>query len=123
MILSRKMLKRVGESRHPCRTSSVGLNYSPVQPLNRTTLSALSYRFSVARMMLALMLYFLIVAHRAPVKDILEVYEDMVEILLMLQVFLAEDPEIEYLFCGAPSGSETCLLFCNDLFCLWLESV
>ena len=26
----------------------------------------------------------------------------------MLQVFLVEDPEIEYLFCGAPSGSETC---------------
>ena len=26
---------------------------------------------------------------------------------LMLQVFLVEDPEIEYLFCGAPSGSET----------------
>ena len=41
----------------------------------------------------------------------------------MLQVFLAEDPEIEYLFCGVPSGSETCLLFCNDIFCLWLESV
>ena len=39
----------------------------------------------------------------------------MLEILLMLQVFLAEDPEIEYLFCGAPSGSETSLLFCNDL--------
>ena len=31
-----------------------------------------------------------------PVKGLLEVYEDMVEILLMLQVFLAEDPEIEY---------------------------
>ena len=31
-----------------------------------------------------------------PIKDLLEVYEDMVEILLMLQVFLAEDPEIEY---------------------------
>ena len=58
-----------------------------------------------------------------PVKGLLEVYEDMVEILLMLEVFLAEDPETEYLFCGAPSGSETCLLFCNDLFCLWLESV
>ena len=39
-----------------------------------------------------------------PVKGLLEVYEDMVEILLMLQVFLAEDPEIEYLFCGAPSA-------------------
>ena len=42
-----------------------------------------------------------------PVKGFLEVSEDMVETLLMLQVFLAEDPEIEYLFCGAPSGSET----------------
>ena len=42
-----------------------------------------------------------------PVKGLLEVYEDMVEILLVLQVFLAEDPEIEYLFCGAPSSSET----------------
>ena len=58
-----------------------------------------------------------------PVKDLLEVCEDMVDILLMLSVFLAEDPEIVYLFCGAPSGSATCLLFCNDLFCLWLESV
>ena len=38
-------------------------------------------------------------------------------------VFLAEDLEIEYLFCGAPTGSETCLLFCTDLLCLWLDSV
>ena len=50
-----------------------------------------------------------------PVKGLLEVYEDMVEILLMLQVFLAEDSEIEYLFCGAPSGSENCLkLACSS---------
>ena len=41
----------------------------------------------------------------------------------MMQVFLAEDPETEYLFCGAPSSSETCLLFCNDLLSLWLETV
>ena len=33
-------------------------------------------------------------------------HEDMVEIQLMLQAFLAEDPEIEYLFCDAPSGSK-----------------
>ena len=65
MILSRKMLKRVGESSHPCRTPTVVLNYSPVLPLNRTALWALSYRFSMARMMLALMLHFLIVAHKA----------------------------------------------------------
>ena len=81
MILSRKVLKRVGESRHPCRTPTVVLNHS--LPLNRTGRWALSYRFSMARMMLALMLYFLIVAHNA-VKGLFEVYEDMVEILLML---------------------------------------
>ena len=64
MILSRKMLKRVGESRHPCRTPTVVLNHSPVLPLNRTALWTLSYRFSMPRIMLALMLYFLIVAHK-----------------------------------------------------------
>ena len=46
-----------------------------------------------------------------PVKGLLEVHEDMVEILLMQQVFLAEDPEIEYLFCGVPSRSETIVQF------------
>ena len=65
MILSKKMLKRVGESTHPCRTPTASLNHSPVLPLNRTALWALSYRFSMARMMLALMLFFLIVAHKA----------------------------------------------------------
>ena len=47
------------------RTPTVGLNHSPVLPSNRTALWALSYRFLMARMMLALMLYFLIVAHKA----------------------------------------------------------
>ena len=32
-ILSRKMLKRVGESRHPCLTPTVVLNQSPMSPL------------------------------------------------------------------------------------------
>ena len=64
IILSRKMLKRFGESRHPCRTTTVVLNHSPVLPLNRTALWVLSCRFSMASMMLALMLYFLIVAHK-----------------------------------------------------------
>ena len=65
VILYRKMLKRVGESRHPRRIPTVVLNHSPVLPLNRTVLWALSYRFSMACMMLALMLYFLKVAHKA----------------------------------------------------------
>ena len=33
MILSRKMLKRIGESRHPCLTPTVVLNHSPTLPL------------------------------------------------------------------------------------------
>ena len=53
----------------------------------------------MARIMSALILYFLIVAQKASchtLKCLLEVYEDVVEILLMLQVFRAEDHEIEY---------------------------
>ena len=77
----------------------------------------------MARMMLALMLYFLIVAIRLraiPCQRLLEVYEDLVEILLMLQLFLAEDPEIEYLFYGAPSGSETyCSSAMTSSACGW----
>ena len=65
IILSRKMLKRIGESLHPCRTPTLVLDHSPVLPLNRTALWAVSYRFSMARIMLALMLYFLIVSHKA----------------------------------------------------------
>ena len=39
---SRNTLKRVGESRHPCRTPTVGLSRSPMLPLKRTALVAFS---------------------------------------------------------------------------------
>ena len=65
MILSRKMLKWVDESRHSCWTPTVVLNHSSVLSLNRTALWALWYGFSMARMILVLMLYFLTVAHKA----------------------------------------------------------
>ena len=42
-----------------------------------------------------LMLYFFMVGHKAdmrnPVEGLLEVYEDMVEVLLVLDIFLTED--------------------------------
>ena len=42
-----------------------------------------------------LMLYFFIDAHKAacknPVEGLLEVYEDMVEVLLVLEIFLTEN--------------------------------
>ena len=66
LILSREMLKGVGESRHLFRSPAVVLNQSPALPLNRTVLWALSYRLSMSRMMLALMLYFVTVASQRP---------------------------------------------------------
>ena len=44
-----------------------------------------------------------------PVEGLLGVYEDMVEVLLVLNIFLTEDSYVEDLLCGAPSCSEACL--------------
>ena len=65
IILSRKMLKRVGERRHPCLIPTVVLNRSPVLPFIWTALIALSHRCSMARARFALILYFRMVAHKA----------------------------------------------------------
>ena len=73
------------------------------------------------------MLYFSMVSHKAACqtlsKGLLEVYEDMVEVLLVLKIFLTKDSEVEDLLSGAPCCSETCLFFSNDLLNLWLQSV
>ena len=45
------------------------------------------------------------------VEDLLEVYEAMVQVLLVLEVFLTEDSYVEDLLCGALSCCETCLFF------------
>ena len=58
-----------------------------------------------------------------PVEGLLEVYEGMVEALLVLEVFLTEDSLVEDLLCGVPSCSEACLFFSDDLLRLWLQSV
>ena len=58
-----------------------------------------------------------------PVEGLLEVYEDLVEVLPVLGLFLTEDPWVEDLLRGAPSRSEACLFFSNDLFSLRLQSV
>ena len=57
-----------------------------------------------------------------PVEGLLEVYEDIVEVLLVLEIFLTEDSYVEDLLCGARSCSEACLFFSDDLR-LWLQSV
>ena len=65
MTLSMKVLKRVEENRHPCRTPTEVLKQSPVLPSNKTAHLALLYRFLITCMMLALKLYFLKVTHWA----------------------------------------------------------
>ena len=44
-----------------------------------------------------------------PVKGLLEIYEDMVEVLMVLEMFLAKDPDVEDLLCSAPSCFNACL--------------
>ena len=56
-----------------------------------------------------------------PVEGLLEVYENMVEVLLVLEIFLTEN--VENLLCGTPSCCEACLFFDDDLLHLWLQSV
>ena len=51
------------------------------------------------------------------VKGLLEVYEDMAEDLLVLEIFLTAESKVEDLLCGAPSCSEVCLFFSNDSLC------
>ena len=50
-----------------------------------------------------------------PVEGLLEVYENIVEVLLVLEVFLTEDSKVKDLLCGASSCSEACLFFSDDL--------
>ena len=57
------------------------------------------------------------------VERLLEVHEDMIKALLVLQAFLTEYSKIENLLSCAPSCSETCLFFCDDLLSLWLQSI
>ena len=54
MILSRNMLKRMGDSRHPCRTPTVVRNQSPMLLLKRTALVALLKRFLMTQVRLVL---------------------------------------------------------------------
>ena len=57
------------------------------------------------------------------VKGSFEINEDMVQIMLVLEVFLTKDSKVEDLFCGASSGSEPSLLFSNYFFSLGFKPI
>ena len=106
MSLSRHMLKRVGESRHPCRTATA------VE--EDCTGGFIIEVFDDSDMVGA----DVVLLHDCPqscmpnpVEGLLEVYEDMVEVLWVLEIFLTEDSYVEDLLCGALSCCETCLFF------------
>ena len=58
-----------------------------------------------------------------PLKCFFEIYEDIVQILLMLKVLFTQDSEDEDLFCGASPGSEPSLFIINNLFSSGFEPV
>ena len=51
-----------------------------------------------------------------PIKGPFEFNEDMVQILLMLEIFFTQGSEAEDLFCGASSVSEARMFFSDNLF-------
>ena len=89
------MLKRVGESRHLCWTQTVVQNQFPMLPLKRTALVGLSKQCLMTWIRLVLMLYFFMFAHKAacknPAEGLPEVYEDLVVVLLLLEMFFTKD--------------------------------
>ena len=58
-----------------------------------------------------------------PVERRLDFHEDVVEILLVLEVLLAQYPKVEDLLCCATPWSEDCLFLSDDHFRLRLQSV
>ena len=57
------------------------------------------------------------------VKGFFETNEDMVQILLMLEVFFTQDSKVEDLFCCASSGSQSSLFFSNYFFSLGFKPI
>ena len=92
MILYRNMLKRVGENRHPCQTPTVVRNQSLMLLLKRTALLALSWTMEVfddsdkVGADGVLLHGFPQSCMPNPVEGLLEVYEDMVKVFLVLEI-------------------------------------
>ena len=92
MILSRNMLKWVGENRHPCRTPnccSEPVSYAAVEEDGTSGLVIVVFDDSDK-----VCIDFVLLrgcpksCMPNPVEGLLEVYEDMVEVLLVLEILL-----------------------------------
>ena len=117
------MLKRVGESRHPCRTPTVVRNQSPVLPLTSGLVIEVFDDLDKVCADVVLLHGCPQSCMPNPVEGLLEVYENRVEVLLALEIFLTKNAKVKDLLCGTPSCSEACLFFCDDLLRLRLQYV
>ena len=90
MILSRNRLKRVSESKHPCRTPTV--SYAAVEEdcTGGLVIEVFDDSDNVGADVVLLQGCPQSCMPN-PVKGLLEVYEDMIEALLVVQIFLTED--------------------------------
>ena len=95
VIISRNMLKRVGESRYPCRTPAVVRNQSPMLLFEEDGTSDLVIAVFDDSDMVGADVVLLHGCPKScmsnPVEGLPEVYEDLVEVLLVLEIFLTED--------------------------------
>ena len=94
MIFSRNMLKRMGESRHPCRTQTVVRNQCSMLLLKDCASGLVIEFFDDSDKVgadVVLLHGYPQCCMPNPVEGLLEVYEDMVEVLLVPEIFLTED--------------------------------
>ena len=86
------MLKRVGESRHPCQTPTVVRNQSPIEEDGSSGLVIEVFDDSDKVGADVALLHGCPQSYMPnPIKGLLEVYEDVVEVLLVLEIFLTEN--------------------------------
>ena len=120
------MLKRVGQSRHPCRTKccSEPVFYAAVEEDGTSGLVMKVFDDSDK------VCTDVVLLHGCPesgmpnlVEGPLEVHEDMTGVLPAPKTLPTDDLWVEDLLCGAPACSEAHLLPSDDPARLWLQSV
>ena len=88
------MLKRVDERRYPCRTPAVFQNQSPMLLLKKDCTNGLGIEVFDNSDKVGADVVLLHGCQQScmpnPVEGFFEVYEDMVEVLLVLEIFLRE---------------------------------
>ena len=109
------MLKKVDKSRHPCRTSNCCSHPAVEEDCTGGLIIKVFNNSDKVGAYFVLLISCPQSCIPNPVEGLLEDYEDMVEVLLVLEIFLTEDSEVEDLLCGAPSCSKASLVFSNDL--------